>query len=76
MNSTTGADDTALSIAARTSWDRRRVCEREYEMRGRRVVAVAEGRSAKRVARIAWSGLDGHEMCVCAEGLGAYRCSY
>jgi len=46
MNSTTGADPTALSIAVRTSPERSRVCINDCEMRGRRLVEVADGCSA------------------------------
>ena len=55
MNSTTGADATALSIAVRTSEERRRVWIRDREMCGRRVVDVADGRRAAIAPRTAWN---------------------
>lgn len=46
MNNTTGADPTALSIAVRTSLESSLVCINDCEMRGRRVVEVADGCTA------------------------------
>ena len=51
MNSTTGAEATALSIALRTSDDRSRVCRREVDIRGMRVACVAEGEREDRAPR-------------------------
>ena len=55
MNSTTGAEATALSIAERTSWESRRVWSSEVDIRGRRVLWVAEGEREEMAPRRAWS---------------------
>jgi len=54
MNSTTGAEATALSIAARTSVDSSRVCERCELIKGCSVEWVAPGRREERAPRRAW----------------------
>lgn len=54
MNRTTGADATALSIAARTSVDSSRVCESCEVTKGCRVEWVAPGRSEEKTPRRAW----------------------
>lgn len=51
MNRTTGAEATALSIAALTSVDSSLVCARLWEMRGKRAADVAPGRRAYRAPR-------------------------
>lgn len=55
MNSTTGADATALSIAARTSVDSSRVCESCEVMYGCSVECVAPGRREEKTPRRAYS---------------------
>jgi hypothetical protein len=57
MKRTTGAEATALSIAVRTSCDRRRVWRRWCDIRGWREEAVAEGRRAVTAPRRACDGL-------------------
>ena len=57
MKRTTGAEATALSIAVRTSCDRRRVWRRWCDIRGWREEAVAEGRRAATAPRRACDGL-------------------
>lgn len=55
MNKTTGAEATALSIAARISSDRRRIC---VEVRKRGAVAEARGRLARVAARKAYKTIS------------------
>ena len=54
MNNTTGADATALSIAVLTSDDKHLVCTNDCEIRGSRVVDVADGLSAAIAPRAAY----------------------
>jgi hypothetical protein len=56
INRTTGAEATALSIAVRTSCDRKRVWRRWCDIRGWREEAVAEGRRAATAPRRACDG--------------------
>ena len=62
MKRTTGAEATALSIAVRTSCDRRRVCRRWCDILGWREEAVAEGRRAATAPRKACNVLANDEV--------------
>jgi hypothetical protein len=63
MNRTTGAEPTALSIAARVSWERNRAAMGEIRGKERREANVGDGRAACRNAcvcfRLGFVGLRG-----------------